>query len=300
MTIIDFLAFISNPDSILRTQAVGVLGMVEDTRALAPIQAAYPRETDDNVRQVMDWTGKRLAAAHQRGYDIYQDILERFGVRAEIDAFVQADMSDQEAELLRRVASQTGQDGISMKAGSTLGRAFIGYQMGGFAGAAMMAMSDIVNSRIHSDGIDPTRGLSRRAVPQVPTERDFRPALTILTTERDPKAREKSIVEIGQINNMSVLPHLVRSFVRDPDPTVRETVERIAKGIYLGAIYAKLSAEGVIEREVQDQIAAFRKGMKEMAQQEASKGNQEASPDEIKAMLAKAQAKREEQRRKKR
>lgn len=300
MTIIDFLDFISNPEPILRTQAVGVLGMVEDTRALGPLQAAYPRETDDGVRQVMDWTGKRLAAAQQRGYDIYQDILDRFGVRAEISSFVQADTSDQEAELLRRVASQTGQDSMSMKAGGTLGRAFIGYQMGGFAGAAMMAMSDIVNSRIHSEGIDPTRGLARRAVPQLPTEGDFRAALSVLSTDRDPKAREKAILEIGQIYNVAVLPHLVRSFLRDPDLTVRETVERIAKGMYAGALYAKLSADGVIEREVQAQIAAFRKGIKAITDQEAAKGNQESSPEQIKAMLDKAQAKREEARRKKR
>lgn len=300
MTYIDFLAFIPHPDPVLRTQALGVLGLVEDTRALAALQAAFPNETDPSVRQVMDWTGKRLAAATQRGYDIFQDLLTRFSVKAEIDAYVQADMSDQEADLLRRIAIETGQSGLSMGTGAALGRAFIGYQMGGMAGAAMMAMSDMVKSRSHSDDFDPTRGLTRRAVPIPPTNGDFRAALETLTTHRDPKLRQQALLEIGRVNNMSALPHMVRSFLRDPDAEVRESVERVAKGIYLGGLYSKLSSDGVIEREVQEQIAAFRKDMKAMAQREAAKGNQEASADEIKAMLAKAQAKKEEQRKKKR
>ncbi|PJF45166.1 MAG: hypothetical protein CUN55_00220 [Phototrophicales bacterium] len=299
MSFIDYLAFIKHPNATLRAQAVSVLGLVEDTRALEPLQAAFPTETEQAVRLAMDWAGQRIAAAVGRGYDIFQDILERFGVKAEIDAFVQADMSEQEAELLRRVAMQSGQSDLSMGIGTSFGRVFIGYQMGGIGGAAMMAMSDYMKSKAKKDQfIDPTSGLVRRAVPQPPTDGDFRAALQVLTTNPDPNARQKALIEIGKLHNMSVLPHLVRPFLRDPDAEVRASIERVAKGIYLGALYAQLSAEGVIEREVQHQIAVFRQDMQQLQQREAAKGNQEASAEEIQEILARAQAKKKARRKK--
>lgn len=301
MTIIDFLQHIQNPDATARTQAISVLGMVEDTRALAPLQAHYPQEPDKKVKQAIEWAGKRLAIATERGYDIYQDILERFSVYTEIRAYVEAGVSDYEADLLRRVAIETGSDSISMGTASTLGRAFIGYQMGGIAGASLMAMSDMARSQSHGEYVDPTQGMPRRAVPQTPTNNDYRPALQALLTHPQADMRVKAMQEIGRAYNLAALPHVFRPFLRDSDPTVRQTVEHVAKSMYLSALYAKLSNEGIIEQEVQQQIADAREELKRMGHRHGTpKGNQESSPEELQALLNRAQEKKQQQRRKRR
>jgi hypothetical protein len=288
-----------------RGLAAGVLGLVEEKRAFDTIKAAFAGETHADCRKLLDWAGKRLVAAHERGYDTFEDVLERFGVNRDIQAQVQAGMSAREAELMRRVASSIqSSDGLSMNTVTTVGRSMMGYAMGGFAGAALHALSDIRASRGHEDA--PTFDATpQRAVPQMPTTQDFSEPLREFLQAKDPFAQQRAIVKLGNCNNPAVLPHLVVPFIKAQDADVRTSIENVARGLYLGAWYYQLSQEGVIEREIEKRVQATQRQLKDMTDADRNdtggaavpEENRESSPEEIASILKKAEQKKRKRRR---
>lgn len=292
-----FIQQISSDDPRHRGLAAGVLGLVEEIRGLPKIQQAFRRETKAELREMLEWAGKRLAAAQKRGYDSFEDLLERFGVLREIDERIQHNMSRDEEALLRQIATQIGQDGLKMNMGSTMGRAMIGYAMGGFAGAALHALSDIRHIKDSSEGTNVVGETTTRAVPQAPTQSDFKNTLRELYQNPEPQARVAAMIELGRLRNPALLPHLVIPFRRDPSLEVRATIERVAKGLYLGTLYYNLSQRGVIEKEIEERIGAFRQQL--LTEGGGSTGtaptpreNQEASREEIAKILKQAEAKK--------
>lgn len=298
-----FIQQLQDPTPKTRALAAGVIGLVEELRAFDAIKAAFPKEAHPDARQMLDWAGNRLLAAHQRGYDTFEDLLERFGVNRDIRDKVQANLSEREAELLRRVAASVhNSDQMKMNAGSTMGRAMIGYAMGGMAGAALHALSDVRASLFHDDAPTFDDG-PQRALPQMPTTNDFTAALRELYKNPNAYDRQRAVVAIGRAHNLDALPYLVMPFIKEQDTETRASIQNVARGLYLGAWYYQLSQDGKIAREIEKRAAQAQQEVNDMSANEGSgaqaipQENKQASPEEIAAMLRKAEAKKRKRRR---
>jgi hypothetical protein len=57
-----------DPDPRVRVEALRILAMVEETRALGAVRWVYLHDPEPGVRDVANWAGNLLWQAHQRGY----------------------------------------------------------------------------------------------------------------------------------------------------------------------------------------------------------------------------------------
>lgn len=62
-----------------RIEALRVLAMVEETRALNAIGVTVKDDPDEQVRQVAQWAGKLILQAQQRGHSTEKAIQSHFG-----------------------------------------------------------------------------------------------------------------------------------------------------------------------------------------------------------------------------
>lgn len=59
----ELLARLHDPDQWVRVEALRILAMVEETRALKEIEVVYRHDPEPGVRQVAQWAGRILYAA---------------------------------------------------------------------------------------------------------------------------------------------------------------------------------------------------------------------------------------------
>lgn len=67
-----------DPDPRVRVEALRILAMVEETRALGAVRWVYLHDPEPGVRDVANWTGNLLWQAHQRGYSTEHALEEMF------------------------------------------------------------------------------------------------------------------------------------------------------------------------------------------------------------------------------
>jgi len=67
-----------DPDPRVRVEALRILAMVEETRALGAVRWVYLHDPEPGVRDVANWTGNLLWQAHRRGYSTEHALEEMF------------------------------------------------------------------------------------------------------------------------------------------------------------------------------------------------------------------------------
>jgi hypothetical protein len=67
-----------DPDPRIRVEALRILAMVEETRALGVVRWVYLHDPEPGVREVANWTGRLLWEAHQRGHSTERALEDMF------------------------------------------------------------------------------------------------------------------------------------------------------------------------------------------------------------------------------
>jgi len=252
---------LKHPDAATRVDVARVLGMVEETGALDALRAHYLVETDAAAREAMEWAGRRIYAAQQRGYSTLEALFEHFNITREIEHTP----DEAEAELLRQMQhtfdkelQRMQEDAVRRRTGTALvaglGGMLAGGALGGVAmmSAAMYSGADVASSSL-SDGVPVG---ARRTPATAPSTLDISIRVRRLREGADARDRELAALELAQLNNPRALPHLAAAFLLDPSPQVRAAAERCGKILYWSAIYWRMERSGEIEAEIRRRIAA--------------------------------------------
>jgi hypothetical protein len=70
--------WLRDPDPRVRVEALRILAMVEETRALEAIRWIFTNDPEPGVREVADWAGRLIWTAYQRGYSTQRAMEEMF------------------------------------------------------------------------------------------------------------------------------------------------------------------------------------------------------------------------------
>jgi hypothetical protein len=98
-----------DPDPRVRVEALRILAMVEETRALDAVRWIYRNDPEPGVREVADWAGRLIWTAHQLGYSTQRALEEMFArpLAAEHQERFLASLSRYDLRQLRYRESQT-------------------------------------------------------------------------------------------------------------------------------------------------------------------------------------------------
>lgn len=67
-----------DPDPRIRVETLRILAMLEETRALPAVRWIYKYDPEAGVRDVANWTGQLLWAAHKRGHSTLHAVEEMY------------------------------------------------------------------------------------------------------------------------------------------------------------------------------------------------------------------------------
>lgn len=67
-----------DPDPRVRVEALRILAMVEETRALEAVAWVYKNDPEPGVRDVANWAGRIIFAARQRGHSTQKAVEDMF------------------------------------------------------------------------------------------------------------------------------------------------------------------------------------------------------------------------------
>src|SRR5579859_3466582 len=67
-------------ESQARIEALYTLAMVEETEALPLLTSLWSRETDAEVKKVLNWAGAQINAARKRGYSTIEAMVEAYRI----------------------------------------------------------------------------------------------------------------------------------------------------------------------------------------------------------------------------
>lgn len=236
-----------NPQPSTRLTIVRVVGMVEETQLLPRLRERFKLETDPDIRAALDWAGKRLYQAHQRGHSTLNAIFSHFNIDREIENAP----DEKEAELMKQMQSNLDRDLLRMQtdAGTKkVGLAAGAALAGGIIGATTAAISTDAASSNLGAGKEFLSG-SRIPAP-IPATSDIKIWTKRLREDANPDLRKKAAIELGNLNNPSALPYLALSFTADTVADVRNTAERFGKILYWSAVYWQMTQDGTIEQEI--------------------------------------------------
>lgn len=302
MKLENLLANLNNPDPAIRVDVIRVLGMVDETQALAALAQRYKVETDPAVREALDWAGKRLHAAHQAGYNTVDEICREFGVDNEImnaedpeEAKLMKQMQDEFEREMLRMKEQGATKKASMAAAAGLAGAMLGgMSMGtGMMSSALKPGAEVASSNL--GGGHPQIG-TQRTPAAMPSKVNISVWVRRLTEESGTANREKAAIELSALNNPAALPHLAATFVSDPSPKVRETAQRAGKRLYWRTVYWHMEQDGSLAEEIQHRAAAMGKTLEakpgDKPAPSASESPASAQQEDISAILRRANASR--------
>lgn len=302
MNLQQILSFLEHPNPTVRLDTARVLGMVYETEAIAPLKAAYEKETDEETKQVMAWAGKRIVKAHKEGYRVLDDIFEHFNLNHEL----QKTVSDGELLLLQRLERQLDNDINSIRKRGSLTRTGMalagGAMLGGIAGASF-AIGSMMRSS--SDVRDNDRRRSdysgRRTPPMRPTDGATSMWIYKLQNEQDPQDRRTAITELMSINNPNAMPALFSAHLTDPVEVIRDAAYNAGRLLYLRMRYWQLTQDGTIDVEFQrrsEEIRAAANNASDSTTQAQYEPppTKKASPDEAARILMEAKRRKQNRR----
>lgn len=247
---------LGHPGANVRLGVARVIGMVEETEALDALRTQFAAEQDLDVRNALQWAGRRVKAAAERGYTTLDALLTHYGVYKELRELGDPD----EAAKMRTIQNQMENDmlrgsieeqerqqrwsnnasmgaiGLSLLAGGG-GTLFLGGGMG----------TPAPNVDFGPSGPSRTEIGAKRTPATKPSAADISRPLKKLREAPDALERRRAIVQIGELNNTAALPYLAQTAAQDPDEDVRKMAERWGKLIYWGAIYWQMEQDGSLE-----------------------------------------------------
>ena len=240
-----------------RIASAHTLGIVEETQALNPLRDAYKNEHDFEVMPVLEWAGKRVFAAHRRGYNTFDaifgvyrlDLPRRDADQAARDHFMQSLEDDFNTEMAKDAAARASKNALK---GAAIGGA-LGGVLGAALGAAMSKSS--VSTALRE--MQSAATIEYRINPTMPSEMNYKVWLGRIRSETDPDKRQQAAKELVQLNNPDVLPHLGEIFLQESDPDAQKPLEDAAKLIYIGARYWELSQQDDFETLIEQRLTAL-------------------------------------------
>lgn len=215
----------------LRRQAALVIGTVEETAALAALEQRAREETDDNVKRVVMWAGKRVLQAEKTGYSTIDAIFDYF----KIDREIKSGIDPEEAELLRHqtdVADGVHSGGIfsDIKLGSTL------------------TADALQTGHLGQRGMDKK---SQLRLPTVkPADTNIQLKVKQLMNSDDPRRQKNAALALREMNNPDALPYLALVFYRNENSELQEVFERSTKALYWNIKYYSMEQSGLLNLEI--------------------------------------------------
>jgi len=251
------------PQATSRIKAVWMADMLEETGALPALMTQYRIETVDEVKRAIAQAGRRLKQAVNRNYTTLDAICEHYL----IDRMIFEMPSKRDTHLMHRV--QTENQTLS----ANMGRGLLGPTVGGRA----------------SVGVDPSTPQHEltavdRTMPIQPRDEDIRPYIKTLRTSRDSRQRVEAILRMGGVRNPKALPDIAIAYKKDDATEVRDTAERIGKRVYWNAVYLAMENSGMMAEEIERRAREAGK-----LDEPAPVSSDSASPEEIAALLDRAQ-----------
>lgn len=263
---------VNAPNPETRLSVVRVLGMVEETRALAVLGERYRVETDATVKQAIQWAGKKIHQASQSGYSTINEVFRFFGIDREIANLV----DPREAELLRRMQNSMDNAMIKSQQAATSRRLTTAAALGVGAtliagpltGGAMMgsAMAGSA-SDIASSNMGPLREelSNKRTPPPIPSDVNINVWVKRLLEDPNRENRKNAAIELANFNNPLALPHLATVLLNDIDAVVRDAAQQYGKMLYWKMIYWEMEQDGTLEQEFKVRAKAAGKDFEEQA-----------------------------------
>lgn len=298
------LTGLEHPNVAMRLDVVRVLGMLEETQALARLRALYAAEPDETVRRALAWAGSRIHQAEQAGYSTVDALFQHFGVDRAIHNIPDA----AEAELLHKLQDQFDRDLLDMQSrqnrrrvGTALAAGLGGAVLGGAtlgmmaAAGAMMGGSDVLSSGL---GGNQASGTSR-----APATRPCDTSIAVWTRRLRESAsaeqRARAALELAHLNNPRALPALALAFIGDESATVRETAQRCGKVLYWSVVYWEMEQSGALAAEMERRARQLGKSLPPETTLPATPAVPPADPPplDVGEILRKAQQEREERKR---
>lgn len=275
---------IHTPRATSRIKAVWLADLLEETQALPALRKQYRVERSEEIKRAIQQAGQRLRIAVDRHYTTIDAICEHFL----IDRMIFEMPTVRESRLIRRMAID------SQSLSANLGLGVVGTTLGGMAlGASGAMMAANSANGLQTDAKRHDLDKIMRTMPVKPRTEDVLPYIKTLRTSRDPRERVQAILRMGSIRNPQVLPDIAIAYKKDDATEVRDTAERIGKRIYWNAVYLAMENSGLMAQEITRRAREAGKLVEREADvalvTEGGPRRDDASPEEIAAMLARAQ-----------
>lgn len=252
-------------DPKIRNQSALIVGMVNETAALGALEQRYREETDTDVKQSLQWAGRRVEQANKARYTTIDAIFEHFQINRELTSGIDPD----EADALRHSNSTTESGFSHIKMGSMLGADQL--QTGHLDGERRQNKQTFLRLR-----------------PIVTSEIDISVKIKRLMDMSDPKRQKNAALELKDINNPAALPHLSWIVCHHENKEVCALAEKAGKHIYWNVNYAIMEHNGRLKLEMDKRRAhqIMSQPMSAMAVTPAS------NPDDLASILNQAQKNR--------
>lgn len=289
----DLTSQLVHADPIIRLSAVRIVGLVEETTLLPSLRERYKNETEEAVRKGIDWAGKRLFAAQQRGYSTVDAIFERFNISKWMATFSSTD----EEKLVRRMQHEVDmQRGVSPNITGQTAAIILGGAVGGLMGASMMAQQYATSNMMASyDRPDREAFTTQRDPTTRPTTMDISAWVRRLQIEADGRKRMELARELVGANNPAGLGALANAYFAEQEPGIREVLEKSTKMLYWQQVYYQMEHDGRLQQEIDKRLVEMGKLKSGESSAEALGANEPAKQpsQDISEILRRAEAERE-------
>lgn len=289
---------VSAPDPAFRLQAARILGFVEEVEGLGPIRNQFKGETETEVKSALEWAGKRIFQAKQNGFSTQAAVYDYFNVYAEVTFLTEKNSGRAIQQIEENMRTKSTPSGGNMTTA-----AMAGFVMGGLIGATLTTHQARVRNALaqsqaslSGDDLDPDRRLSRRTKAIIPSETNPKPLGLRLLNDPDPRQRIAAASDLAMLNNPAALPYLAQAFLSDPDEEVQIAAEVHGKRLYWQLVYYQMEQDGTVQAYVDAKLKAAGIDPKKVEISADPKARQ-ASPEEVAAILARAEAEKARKRR---
>jgi hypothetical protein len=262
MKLENLLQGLNAPPPEIRLNVVQVLGMVDETRATPQLRERFAVETDPEVKNAIQWAGRKIHQAAQAGYSTINEIFRFFFIDREIENLV----DPREAELVRRITTnmendllKSQLDSANRKVGTAAAIGIGGTLLAGpLVGGAMFTGAMSVGSELASSNVGALREqLSTQRTP-APRPSDVNIGVWVkrLREDPNPENRKSVAIELANFNNPAALPFLAAAYINDPEAAVRDTAHTYGKILYWKAIYWEMELDGSLQEEFKKRAKA--------------------------------------------
>lgn len=241
----------------VRLESTRVLGLVEETQSLHPLRESFRQEDDPAVQEAIDWAGKRIFAAQQRGYTTFDAIFAEFrlylppkdtraaaeeSLLRQMDDKFQADLLNQESKRLRSAAIRGA--ALGALAGDDLG--LPGILGGALLGSTLTGYSPTGLSTSGAQGSS-----NYRIPPKMPSDMQTNVWMRRLREDPSRDKRIQAARELVELNNPSVLPKMAEAYLAETVVEVQKAIEGAAKLLYITEVYWELSQTDLLEKSIE-------------------------------------------------